>query len=167
MDHEFTLFAEGTFFPRRQCVTLVRPADNEETLQNLADAPPEKLRPEFREQMAALRADLVGGAEPKTHAGCALTGAGFVALLKAYVAAINSGGVPAVEGAWQAAITTQCERSLAGALSAFEDAVEDLTRTRLPLEAEELEKAFEEIRLTACRAFKQAAPAGGPARECM
>jgi hypothetical protein len=41
----------SSFFPTRDCCTLVRPLTDEEALQRLATTPEDHLRPEFREQV--------------------------------------------------------------------------------------------------------------------
>ena len=43
------------FFTTRDCSTLVRPVVDEKKLQNLSSEPFETLRPEFQEQITALR----------------------------------------------------------------------------------------------------------------
>ena len=57
------------FFPNRRCVTLVRPADDEKTLQNLSAALPEQLRPPAPRHERHVRSF------GKTHARLAIRGA--------------------------------------------------------------------------------------------
>ena len=44
-----------SYFKDRDCFTMVRPLTNENQLQNLEELPPEKLRPEFLEEIISLR----------------------------------------------------------------------------------------------------------------
>jgi chaperonin cofactor prefoldin len=53
------------FFTERDCVTTVRPINEESELQNLAKLPLERLRPEFQEQVKMLRKKLLGKMKPK------------------------------------------------------------------------------------------------------
>lgn len=48
-----------SFFKERDCATLLRPLDEEAGLQRMDSLPESALRPEFRRQMATLRAHLV------------------------------------------------------------------------------------------------------------
>lgn len=48
-----------SFFKERDCATLLRPLDEEAGLQRMDSLPESALRPEFRRQMASLRAHLV------------------------------------------------------------------------------------------------------------
>ena len=45
----------GSFFRERDCVTLVRPAEDEATLKKLSQVPVSSLRPEFQRGLANLK----------------------------------------------------------------------------------------------------------------
>ena len=160
-----TCAALRRFFPNRRCVTLVRPAEDEKTLQNLATVPPERLRPEFLEQVAVLRKTLLDQVPAKTHAGCALNGAGLVALLRSYVVAINSGGVPAVAGAWEAAVKAQSGALLRVVRAQFNEGLGAL-RSQLPLSEASLDEAANGLKEAAVAEFQQNAPIGSASQAC-
>lgn len=64
-----------SFFPERDCVTLVRPVMDEKQLMSLSSLPGDALRPEFRAQIDAMRRRLATALRPKTLYGKPLNGA--------------------------------------------------------------------------------------------
>jgi hypothetical protein len=84
----------------RECFTLVKPLIHEEKLQALDKVPFEELRPEFIEQVIALRKRVMGKLKPKLMKGVALTGESYLTTIKCYVEAINNGAVPNIQTAW-------------------------------------------------------------------
>ncbi|GMF10212.1 unnamed protein product [Phytophthora lilii] len=105
------------FFRQRDCVTLVRPVDDEQKLRNLPQVPYDELRDEFRSSFESLQKRLFGKAKPKTMFGKPLNGAMFVNLAGSYVEALNSGKAPVISSAWSRVVQAQCH-------DALEDAVE-------------------------------------------
>jgi hypothetical protein len=63
-------------FPTRDCVTIVRPLEDETQLQMIDNVPYEKLRPKFREQMERFTDKVFQEAPPKTMRGRNLNGEG-------------------------------------------------------------------------------------------
>lgn len=116
-------------FPRRSCVTLVRPATDEAVLRNAVNVPDAELRPEFVEKMARLReAVVLGGGDgvapaavTKMVVGRKCTGAALAELALQHVAAINAGAAPSIAGAWDAASTQICAGAYEEALGAYRD----------------------------------------------
>lgn len=88
------------FFKDRDCYTMVRPTEEEKDLQTLQKMDDDKLRPEFIEQMTALRSRIFKRVKPKLLNGKYITGEMFLELCQAYVTAINKGSVPCIESAW-------------------------------------------------------------------
>lgn len=60
----------------------------------------EDLRPEFLSEMTALRKKIFKKVKAKTLGGRALNGRMLVEMCKAYIEAINKGGLPNIESAW-------------------------------------------------------------------
>ena len=88
-------------FPRRDCVTLVRPCDKEEHLQDLGSslANP-NLRREFVQQMSDLKRRLLRSVRPMAVGGVPMTPGLYVRLTGAYVESINRGAAPQIEHTW-------------------------------------------------------------------
>lgn len=105
-----------SLFPDRQCFTLVRPANEEATIQNLDAMPASKLRPEFNDGMSNLLAILTEKAVPKKVGDHELRGPMLARLATAYVDAINKGAVPVIHTAWQVRFDSTSLFSLALAL---------------------------------------------------
>jgi hypothetical protein len=62
------------FFKDRDCVTIVRPTEEEKDLQSLQSINNERLRPEFVMQMALLRQRIMKRVKPKVFNGKSITG---------------------------------------------------------------------------------------------
>jgi hypothetical protein len=79
---------------------MVRPLTNENQLQNLEELAPEKLRPEFLEQIISLRKKIFSRVKIKTLNNKPLNGEMYLNLVKSLIAALNSGNVPNIENTW-------------------------------------------------------------------
>lgn len=110
----------SSFFRERDCVTLVRPAEDEATLRNLKNVPLEQLRPEFQAGLKTLKNKLYAALRPKAVNGRALTGAMLATLAQTYVEALNSGGVPTISTAWDRVLQSQAAEAVAKALEAYD-----------------------------------------------
>ncbi|EGR32117.1 hypothetical protein IMG5_095790 [Ichthyophthirius multifiliis] len=88
------------YFKDRDCQTLVRPVESEKDLQNLNQITNEELRPEFLDQINFLRKKIFKKIKPKILNGQSLNGQMLVQICKSYIDAINNGGLPNIENAW-------------------------------------------------------------------
>jgi len=79
---------------------MVRPMIDEADLQNLDKTDLEKLRPEFYEQVLALRKQVLGCVKVKAINKTQISGEIFTTLMQQYVDAINVGSVPNIENTW-------------------------------------------------------------------
>lgn len=151
----------STFFPSRDCVTMVRPLTDEALLRHLTKQPYESLRPEFREQMDVLKSKLSTLLKPKTMMAKTLTGPMLLSLTENYVEAFNSGSSPVITSVWDRVLESQCDQALESAKKVFQasmngqitaktslDLVDQGMRTR-PLEDAELLVIYESARNTA------------------
>lgn len=109
----------STFFPVRDCLTMVRPLNDENLLRELIQQPYDSLRPEFRKQMETLRKNVSTTLKPKKMMSKALSGPMLVALAENYVAAFNSGEAPVISTAWDRVVESQCDQALEAAKQAF------------------------------------------------
>lgn len=109
----------STFFPSRDCVTMVRPLNDESLLRSLLSQPFESLRPEFQEQMAVLKAKVFSSLKPKKMMASLLNGPMLVALAQNYVDAFNSGSSPVIASVWDRVVEGQCDEALESAKAAF------------------------------------------------
>jgi hypothetical protein len=88
------------FFRERDCVTMVRPVELEQELQQLDSLPDSFLREEFLQQAISVRAKIMKKTKPKSVNGKQISSEMFLHLANAYTTAINNGKVPTIESAW-------------------------------------------------------------------
>ncbi|KAG6580239.1 Guanylate-binding protein [Phytophthora cinnamomi] len=143
------------FFRDRDCVTLVRPVHDEAKLQQVDALPIEELRPEFQQQLSDVKQIVYGDSlQPKTLQGKPLNGSMFAGLLQAYVAAINSGGVPVITSAWEGVTASECRKAMSTAADTFK---KSLAALELPLDDEDLIEAIKEAEDQAVAQYRAAA----------
>ncbi|CAI5742182.1 unnamed protein product [Hyaloperonospora brassicae] len=124
------------FFRERDCITLVRPVHDESKLQQVDELPIKDLRPEFQQQLRAVKQIVYGDSlQPKKLHGKPLTGSMFAGLLQAYVAAMNSGGVPVITSAWEGVTASESRKAMTSAAEAFKNSLRALD---LPLDVDDL-----------------------------
>ena len=155
-----------SFFPRRDCVTLVRPIDEEKLLQTLTEQPWESLRAEFRSGLDALKAKVLdGGATIKCVEGRRLDGAMLADLAAAYVVVLSGGGagegdgeggagggMPTILSAWESVCSAQCRRAASAARAAFRGAL-DAAKATLPQRPAALDATLRAMRATHLATF--------------
>lgn len=88
------------FFPRRDCLTLVRPVEREADLQRLEELSPAEVRPEFARNLDKVRKAVLGRARGKTVQGVPVNGLKLLALARVYTQAVNAGRAPNLDLAW-------------------------------------------------------------------
>ncbi|KAG6608797.1 Guanylate-binding protein [Phytophthora cinnamomi] len=132
------------FFRQRDCVTLVRPVDDEQKLRNLPQVPYDELRGEFRSSFEGLRKRLFGKAKPKTMFGKPLNGAMFVNLAGSYVEALNSGKAPVISSAWSRVVQAQCHDALEDAVERYKAELHARVRSYVSPEQYEADAGFDE-----------------------
>lgn len=88
------------YFPKRECVTMVRPCLDETDLQNMNAKSDTCLRPEFMAQMTALRQQVLASTLVKTVNGSSISGSIYSELSQSLIKSINSGHAPAVVDTW-------------------------------------------------------------------
>ena len=142
------------YFPKRDCVTLVRPLLEEGNLQNLEKMDVTKLRKEFIEQVNYLRKVVLNSINPKKLNGQELSGEMFINLLNSYVNMINEGAVPIIQTAWTYMRQNQ-------ALLAKKRCIEDYSKklkeleNRFPMKEEYLKSILKKIKLDVTFIFRE------------
>lgn len=131
------------FFKRRDCVTLVRPVDDEEELANVDCLPESSLREAFRSQLTELRSHILDElVKPKvgmSGKGEFVTGRMLGGLAVAYVAAINARAVPSITNAWEGVTRLESKESCASSITLYENGIlQDVNNGILPLEENNL-----------------------------
>ena len=100
-----------TYFPERDCFTLVRPIESEKDLQNLEYLPDDELRSEFLQQAQLFRDKVMNITTPKTFHKKLLSGAMLIELVENILDTINSGSIPIIENSWKYVIQNEAIKS--------------------------------------------------------
>lgn len=141
------------FFRARDCVTLVRPVHDEALLQQVDQLAISELRPEFQTQLAELKQLVFGPTlQPKMLHNKPLNGSMFAGLLRAYVDAINSGGVPVITSAWDGVTASECRKAMHGAFESFETQIHEIN---LPVDTDDLEALVKDAEEHAVKTYRK------------
>ena len=97
-----------TYFPERDCFTMVRPVENEKDLQNLEYLTNDELRSEFIVQAKNFRNKILNITCPKTFHKKLLNGSMLVELVQNILDAINAGCIPVIENTWKYVVQSEC-----------------------------------------------------------
>ena len=97
-----------TYFPERDCFTMVRPVEDEKDLQNLEYLNNDELRTEFLEQSENFRNKVLNIVCPKTFRKKLLNGSMLVELVQNILDSINSGCIPVIENTWKYVVQSEC-----------------------------------------------------------
>jgi len=154
-----------SFFPNRSCHTLVRPVSDERKLQRIDELEVGALRPEFVAGVENLRDALFAPEtlKPKTicAGGAPIRGAAYVELVRQYVDAINSGGVPVISSAWDHVSRVECRHAAEDALALYLDHLaahrHQVNTQHAPVEADALDLAASRAARLALEAFDRRA----------
>ncbi|CAD8077071.1 unnamed protein product [Paramecium sonneborni] len=128
------------FFQERDCMTLVRPTQDEKDLQHLSQLKFSELRTEFQEQLTALRKKFSYKISLKQYKGKPTTPFSFVEMCKHFVNTINEGNMPVIETQWQMICKQELNRTLIGGLQIYKDSIEELLLQN-GISQEQLEKS--------------------------
>jgi hypothetical protein len=96
-----------TFFKFRDCVTMVRPADSENHLQNLNESP-DNVRPEFTREVNRIRDKIYNNCGAKQLQGMNMTARMYIKMVQSFVESINNGAAPNIMDAWSNILENEC-----------------------------------------------------------
>ena len=98
------------YFKERECITLPRPVDKEEDLQNLHNIPFNHLKSNFRTEFLMLKKKVYETSKPKIFNGKKITGPILADLLINFVNSINSGIIPNINNTWDNIIFDEIQK---------------------------------------------------------
>lgn len=120
-------------FVQRDCATLMRPCVEESQLQSLDALGDNALRPEFLQQMQALRRKILLDAPTKLALeNRPISGRGLVQLCRSYVDAFNRGAAPVIRDSWNLLLEVQCRDAIDVAKSCFITSLATLMQKQCP-----------------------------------
>ena len=142
------------FFQDRDCHTLVRPIEEEKQLQKLNDIKNDQLRSEFVKQITTLRRKIFRKVKPKQIKGQFLNGLQLTELAESYTEAINRGGVPVIETAWQYVQSGELENAFRNSLKVHDSILADEISKNLPISEDRLYDLLKDAKLRSIQDYK-------------
>jgi hypothetical protein len=140
-------------FQERDCVTLVRPVEEESDLRRIQKVPYEKLREPFREKVEAFVSKVLGAARPKEIDGSLCSGAMLVHLAEMYCESINNSVVPTIQSAWTAVVNQQLRLSLQDAVRVYKLEMNEKIAHLIPMNEDELRDHHKAAKAEALKVF--------------
>ena len=128
------------FFKDRDCLTIVRPVNEEYALKRLDRLDDGQIRPEFLAQLKKLKEKILSKITPKQLKGVNLTPKMYFSAISKYVEAINNGAVPTISTAWEHMVDSECRDALEVSVNLYEVALKQFF-----LNAVEDAKSMDEI----------------------
>lgn len=145
------------FFQDRDCVTMVRPLEDENQLQKLDDTPDTDLRPEFVQQMQQARNKVFKKIKPKFLNGNTFNGSMLVELINAYINAINSGQVPNIEHAFQYMMKNESKKAFQDSLMKVEKELSEYLKSPIAHDEVKMKDIKKKLEGEAIKNFKKKA----------
>ena len=112
-----------TYFPERDCFTMVRPVENEKDLQKMNQLPENSFRKEFLDQIKMFRNKVQMKCRPKIFMNNTLTGEMLVQLVQSVLDSINDGCIPVIENSWKYIVRNECIKSSNDYLQRFQNEI--------------------------------------------
>lgn len=145
------------FFQERDCVTMVRPLEDENQLQKLDELPDNMLRPEFVQQMDNARNKIFKKIRPKSLNGNTFNGSRLVELIHAYINAINSGQVPNIEHAFQYMMKNESKKAFQDSLMKVQKELSEYLKSPIAHDDRKMKDIKKQMEEAALKNFKKKA----------
>ena len=114
-----------TYFPERDCFTMVRPVEKESDLQIMQNLPDQRLRKEFLEQAQIFKNKVLQITKPKMFMKKNVTGSILVDLVQSILNSINGGSIPVIENSWKYVIQNECIKQSDNIIKKFKEEIEN------------------------------------------
>lgn len=114
------------FFKNRDCMTLVRPINDETDLRNIQHLRDDQIRPDFLNSLNAIRNKIYKNCTQKVINGVGMNTNMLVVYLKQFVDGFNSGRMPVIQTAWKSLMESECRNHFERAIRFYEDEVKQL-----------------------------------------
>lgn len=114
------------FFKSRDCLTMVRPVNDESELRNIQHLRDEQIRPDFLNSLHSIRNKIYKNCTQKVINGIGMNTNMLVQYLKQFVEAFNSGRMPVIQTAWKSLMESECRVHYEHAIQYYEEEVKKL-----------------------------------------
>lgn len=105
-------------FPKRTCITMCRPAADDEVLKNINSQPDSAIDPRFLEKIEELRRTIFMYSKRT-----GMTGSVLLSMAEKYCEAFNNKKVPVIRDVWDSIGREQCQRAVDESVQVFQDCV--------------------------------------------
>lgn len=143
-------------FPIRDCMTFVRPVNDETQLQQLDKLPESQYRHEFISQVNQLKQRIIQLCKPKQINQQYINGNMFIQLAQQYCDSINSGAVMNINSAWNNVLQIQSRDALNTAVQYIQQHVTQLSNSDDIISDEQLNSALGQITTHAYKSIHDA-----------
>lgn len=141
------------YFKSRECLTMVRPTNQECDLQNLDILQDEKLRPDFLAQIISLRKKIFSNCRPKTFNGIKLNSQSYLNIIKDYIEVMNSGKLPSIDSTWNNLCRYESQKALSEAEKIYEEFLKE--NSKKLLDEKELEAVHSKAKELSMELFRR------------
>lgn len=114
-----------SFFRSRECITLVRPCNNEEDLKIMDTFEEDQLRYEFVKELNRIRDKIFKKCSAKIINGVQLNSRMFAVLLQNIITSINDGDIPSIKSAWENLIENELAQYLSEAIELYDEGLKE------------------------------------------
>ena len=108
------------FFKSRDCITLIRPVNNEADLRNIQHLNDIDIRPGFLKQLHSIRDKIYRECNQKIINGIGLNMVMFLSFVSQFVDSFNHGKMPAIQSAWENLLENECLENYEQAVNLYE-----------------------------------------------
>lgn len=110
------------FFKNRDCMTMVRPIDDENNLRNIQHLSDNQIKPDFLNALNSIRNKIYKNCNQKVINGIGLNANMMIVYLKQFIESFNSGKLPVIQTAWKSLVENECRSNYELAVEAYEAA---------------------------------------------
>lgn len=114
------------FFKSRDCLTMVRPVNDENDLRNIQHLSDDQIRPEFINALHHIRNKIYKNCTQKVINGVGMNSNMIIVYLKQFIEAFNSGKMPVIQTAWKSLMESECRNHFERAIQYYEEEVKQL-----------------------------------------
>ncbi len=144
-----------TYFKHRECMIMVRPTNSEIDLQNLDELSDEKIRPDFLQQVLALRKKLFNSCKPKTFNGIKLNSQSYLSIVTEYIEVMNSGKLPTIDSIWNNICKYESQKALDEAENIYEEFLRESFKSKKCVDESEMETLHEEAKKKSLAVYRR------------
>lgn len=134
------------FFKMRDCITLIRPVNNEADLRNIQHLNDIDIRPGFLKQLHSIRDKIYRECNQKIINGVGLNMVMFLSFLNQFVESFNSGKMPAIQSAWENLLESECMENYEQAVNLYESELYNYQNENKTAQLLEMHKYLNQLR---------------------